>query len=83
MPRSYCCQYRESDLDFVHRMLTEEVLSWRFEQNDDGPGVVLFADSSQVSAGRRVRLSSPSEKSFGQEVTATSSNFNSCIPDGT
>jgi type VI secretion system secreted protein VgrG len=50
MPRSYCCQYRESDLNFVRRILTEEGLSWRFEQTDDGPGAVLFADSSQVSA---------------------------------
>jgi type VI secretion system secreted protein VgrG len=50
MPRSYCCQYRESDLDFVHRILTEEGLCWRFEQNDDGPAAVLFADSSQLSA---------------------------------
>ncbi|MGZ8317341.1 MAG: type VI secretion system Vgr family protein, partial [Telluria sp.] len=50
MPRSYCCQYRESDLDFVRRMLAEEGLSWRFEQADDGPGAVLFADSSQASA---------------------------------
>ncbi|MFL6676559.1 MAG: type VI secretion system Vgr family protein [Massilia sp.] len=50
MPRSYCCQYRESDLDFVRRILTEEGLSWRFEQNEDGPCAVLFADSSQLSA---------------------------------
>jgi Rhs element Vgr protein len=48
--RSYCCQYRESDLEFVRRLLTEEGLSWRFEQTDDGPGAVLFADSSQPSA---------------------------------
>ncbi|MES2316882.1 MAG: type VI secretion system Vgr family protein [Pseudomonadota bacterium] len=49
VPRSYCCQYRESDLDFVQRLLTEEGLAWRFEQTEDGPGAVLFADSSQVS----------------------------------
>ncbi len=48
--RSYCCQYRESDLDFVHRLLTEEGLAWRFEQTNDGPGAVLFADSTQLSA---------------------------------
>lgn len=48
--RSYCCQYRESDLDFVRRILAEEGLCWRFEQTGDGPGVVLFADSSQPSA---------------------------------
>jgi type VI secretion system secreted protein VgrG len=50
MPRSYCCQYRESDLDFVRRILTEEGLCWRFEQTDDGVQAVLFADSSQSSA---------------------------------
>jgi Rhs element Vgr protein len=50
MSRSYCCQYRESDLDFVRRILTEEGLAWRFEQTDDGLGAVLFADSSALSA---------------------------------
>lgn len=50
MPRSYCCQYRESDLAFVRRLLAEEGLSWRFEQTDDGPSMVLFADSSQPCA---------------------------------
>jgi uncharacterized protein involved in type VI secretion and phage assembly len=37
-------------LDFVQRLLTEEGLAWRYEQLDDGVGVVLFADSSQESA---------------------------------
>ncbi len=50
MARSYCCQYRESDLAFVTRLLTEEGLAWRFEQTDEGPGLVLFADSSQLTA---------------------------------
>ena len=50
LPRSFCCQYRESDLDFVQRLLTEEGLAWRFEQTEDGPGAVLFADSTQLSA---------------------------------
>ena len=38
--RSYCCQYRESDLDFVQRLLTEEGLAWRCEQLEDGVGVM-------------------------------------------
>jgi Rhs element Vgr protein len=50
MSRSYCCQYRESDLEFVRRILTEEGLCWRFEQTDSGPGMVLFADSSHPKA---------------------------------
>ncbi|WP_139143406.1 type VI secretion system Vgr family protein, partial [Janthinobacterium sp. HH104] len=44
--RSYCCQYRESDYDFVRRLLTEEGLAWRF----DGQAMIVFADSSQVCA---------------------------------
>ena len=48
--RSYCCQYRESDLDFVRRLLTEEGLAWRFEQTENGPGAVLFADTAQLTA---------------------------------
>ena len=48
--RSYCCQYRESDLDFVQRLLTEEGLAWRFEQTEDGPGAVLFSDTAQLTA---------------------------------
>ncbi|WP_254442343.1 type VI secretion system Vgr family protein [Duganella vulcania] len=48
--RSYCCQYRESDYDFVLRLLTEEGLAWRFEEAEDGLGMVLFADSSQLGA---------------------------------
>ena len=44
--RSYCCQYRESDLDFVRRLLTEEGLAWRF----DGQTMIVFADSSQACA---------------------------------
>jgi type VI secretion system secreted protein VgrG len=49
-PRSYCCQYRESDLAFVSRLLAEEALSWRCGQCDDGLELVLFADSTQPGA---------------------------------
>jgi type VI secretion system secreted protein VgrG len=50
MPRSYCCQYRETDLAFVQRLLAEEGLGWRWEQDNDGPGLVLFADSTRPDA---------------------------------
>lgn len=50
VPRSYCCQYRESDLDFVQRLLTEEGLGWRFEQDEVGLTAVLFANSTRLTA---------------------------------
>ncbi len=49
-PRSYCCQYRESDLDFIERLLTEEGLGWRHEQLENGVGLVIFADTTQICA---------------------------------
>ncbi|SFD73124.1 type VI secretion system Vgr family protein [Massilia yuzhufengensis] len=49
-PRPYRCQYRESDLAFVRRILAEEGLNWRFERTEDGAGMVLFADSSHRRA---------------------------------
>lgn len=49
-PRSYCCQYRESDLDFIRRILAEEGINWRFEQTDQGPAMLLFADSTGADA---------------------------------
>jgi type VI secretion system secreted protein VgrG len=49
-PRSYCAQYRETDFDFVTRLLTEEGLAWRFEEHDGSDQMVLFADSSQLCA---------------------------------
>ncbi|WP_024304596.1 type VI secretion system Vgr family protein [Pseudogulbenkiania sp. MAI-1] len=43
-PRSYCLQYRESDFDFIVRLLHEEGLSWRFNfLDDDLPQVQLIA----------------------------------------
>lgn len=50
LPRSYCCQYRETDLDFVRRILAEEGLGWRMEETRDGPCLVLFADSTSLDA---------------------------------
>lgn len=46
--RSFCCQYRESDLDFVRRMLAEEGLGWRMEHAEAGDCLVLFADSTRL-----------------------------------
>ena len=52
-PRSYCIQYRESDLDFLTRLLGAEGLGWYMEEHSEsvaGHRMVLFADSTQTSA---------------------------------
>ncbi|WP_259044133.1 type VI secretion system Vgr family protein [Chromobacterium alkanivorans] len=60
-PRSYTLQYRESDFDFIARLLHEEGYAWRFvHQDDDGPQVrlVVFDDahSLPVASLERVRF---------------------------
>ncbi|WMJ69521.1 type VI secretion system Vgr family protein [Stenotrophomonas sp. 24(2023)] len=62
--RSYCVQYRESDLDFVQRLLAEEGLGWRLyadAQAACGNGMEIFDDSlglpeEAASAGAGVRF---------------------------
>lgn len=44
--RGYCCQYRESDFDFVSRLLGDEGLTWRFDYRDGQERMVIFADST-------------------------------------
>lgn len=43
--RSLCTQYRESDFDFIHRLLAEEGLSYRFEHDDSGAPLDLARGS--------------------------------------
>lgn len=46
--RAYCVQHRESDLDFLQRLLAEEGVAWRVEESDGAPaghGLVFFVHS--------------------------------------
>lgn len=48
-PRGYRVQYRESDAAFIERMLTEEGLGWRLEEDAAAPAghrLVVFADAA-------------------------------------
>ncbi|WP_080762167.1 type VI secretion system Vgr family protein [Chromobacterium violaceum] len=52
--RSYCLQYKESDFDFIVRLMHEEGFAWRFEHIDgDSPQVRLavFDDAFSLPAG--------------------------------
>lgn len=62
-PRSYTLQYRESDYDFLRRLMHEEGLAWRFEHIDDGDQslqsqLTVFDDpySLPQSSQQRVRF---------------------------
>lgn len=50
-PRSYCVQYRQSDMDFVACLLAEEGIGWYVEADAQAPAlhrIVLFADSAAL-----------------------------------
>lgn len=75
-PRSYCVQYRETDLAFVQRLLAEEGLGWCVQETGEataGHGVLLFADStvlpeseeSQAGGGIRFHRADASEQRDG------------------
>ncbi|WP_394125609.1 type VI secretion system tip protein TssI/VgrG [Vibrio hepatarius] len=43
--REYCVQYRETDLDFIHRLMSEEGMIYSFD-HEQGQGRVVFSDVS-------------------------------------
>lgn len=50
LAREYCVQYRESALDFVHRLLEEDGIGYFFRHDKDGPEtIVLFDDNSDLT----------------------------------
>src|SRR5699024_9221282 len=65
-PRSYAVQYRESDLQFVERLLAEEGLGYCFVEDAEAPAghkLMVFAQSSQLpeeagsaTSGRGIRV---------------------------
>ncbi|TBO32741.1 type VI secretion system tip protein VgrG [Aquabacterium lacunae] len=70
--RAHCTQYRESDFDFIQRLLAEEGIGWRVEEDASAPGghrMVFFVssrqqpqdDSSQAQGGIRFHRASSQE----------------------
>ncbi len=45
-PREFCAQYRETDLDFVHRLAAEEGWTYSFV-HQEGKHILVFSDSSE------------------------------------
>lgn len=49
-PRVICVQYRESDMDFVHRLMEEEGIHYYFSHEGSNEEVVLHDDSAAHTA---------------------------------
>ena len=48
--RDYCVQYRESDFDFVSRLMEEEGI-WYFFRHEDGKHTLVLADAPRAQPG--------------------------------
>jgi type VI secretion system secreted protein VgrG len=59
-PRSYCVQYRETDFDFMRRLLTEEGLSWRIEEASADATVGNTAPMASTPQNSAPSVSAPS-----------------------
>ncbi len=49
--RTYCVQYRESDFNFVARLLEEEGIYWYFEHSEGAHKLVLVDDMTALKPG--------------------------------
>jgi type VI secretion system secreted protein VgrG len=47
-PKEFCVQYRESDLDFVSRLMEEEGIFYFFQHSSEGHKLILADDRSAV-----------------------------------
>ncbi|QOF78351.1 type VI secretion system Vgr family protein [Variovorax sp. 38R] len=73
--RTYCTQYRESDFDFFSRLLAEEGLAWRTEEDAKAPmghKLVIFSsnDTQPADAGSPVRFHRKSSQERSDAVQA-------------
>ena len=48
-PRNYCVQYRETDFNFVARLLEDEGIWWYFDHTEQGAELVLVDDPTACS----------------------------------
>ncbi|QFZ82775.1 DUF2345 domain-containing protein [Variovorax paradoxus] len=73
--RTYCTQYRESDFDFFSRLLAEEGLAWRTEEDAKAPmghKLVIFSsnDTQPADVGSPVRFHRKSSQERSDAVQA-------------
>ncbi len=69
-PREYCVQYRQTDLDFVSRLMEEEGIFYFFEHSASGHKLILGDDSSPIQpcAQAEARLSGTPSGWFDEDV---------------
>jgi len=81
--REYCVQYRESEFNFMSRLMEEEGIFYYFEHEEDNH-VMVMADSSAVHTpieSPEIRFSEPSQMVADQEYVYDYRFFRQMRPD--
>jgi uncharacterized protein involved in type VI secretion and phage assembly len=68
-PRDYCVQYRETDYNFICRLMEEEGIRWYFEHTEDGH-VLKMADSAEyapIEGEAEIPYQPPAEMNVSEE----------------
>jgi len=71
--REYCVQYRESDLDFVSRLMAEEGIFYFFEHTESSHQLILADDPSTIPTCSQedARVTSSPEGFIGEDIITT------------
>ena len=74
-PREYCVQYRESDLDFVQRLMEHEGIFYHFD-HADGEHTLVLSDANacvkDAEGFETIKFRSEASKRIGQDDTISS-----------
>ena len=86
--RSYCVQYRETDFDFISRLLAEEGLGWRLEETEGvGHQLVIFSRSGNgmqdatAAAGGGIRFHRSDATEYSDTVQSLGAEHEIAITD--
>lgn len=74
-PREYCVQYRESDLDFVQRLMEHEGIFYHFDHAEDGHRLVLSDANASVKDAQgfeTIKFRNEAGNVIGQDDVITS-----------
>jgi len=85
-PRDYCVQYRETDLDFVQRLMEHEGIFYHFDHAEDGHTLVLTDTNSAVKDAEgfaTVKFRNESGNVIGQDDVITALYPRSSVRSGT
>lgn len=83
-PRDYCVQYRESDFDFMSRLMEEEGIFYFFEHTDAGH-IMVFSDQTGVHAnisGKAQLVYHPPSTGVANEETIHPFSYREAVRSG-